>query len=54
MAEKLTPGQAEILINIIRKFMQEVVQPIDVEFVANTTLVGIIKHKVSAFSTRDK
>lgn len=47
MAEKLTPAQAQTVANIIRKFLQEEIAPIDLELAART---GVLEH-LKSFSS---
>jgi hypothetical protein len=43
MAEKITLGQAQTLMNMVKQFMQEVIEPLDVELTATATLVMALK-----------
>jgi hypothetical protein len=43
MPEKLTAAQAQIVANIIKKFLQEMIEPIDLEFVANAALLNAVR-----------
>jgi|HubBroStandDraft_6_1064221.scaffolds.fasta_scaffold402853_2 hypothetical protein len=50
MAEKITPGQAQTLVNMIRKFLQEMIEPLDLELAAYTALVVVIKQGYPALA----
>jgi hypothetical protein len=43
MAEKLTPAQAQIVADIIKKFVQERLEPIDLELAVHVGIVARLK-----------
>jgi hypothetical protein len=43
MSEKLTASQAQTMVNIIKKFLQETVQPMDLELAAHFAILEGIK-----------
>jgi hypothetical protein len=44
MSENLTPAQAEFLVTTLRKFLREIVEPVDTERLALVTALDALKH----------